>query len=574
MAFDIQHILARLDADPADDTALPAWLQESWEDPEGFVTALAPAATSRGALPLKSRPGQHHDFFHDLLVRHASSERVALRAYDPLHGWQTLSYRELHHQARLRAATWARQGVKPGARLCLLLGPGPELLVSLMASLGLGACVSFLPPQGQAFVSRRLAALEPQHIAVEAHQLPLAQGFEACVLRTQGDVSPLFTSYSYSPEEPVGLFFSPLVTPPHVPLPLSATDAWSCALRDGLLTWELAPGDCLAAPGMSLLQHLPALLMATLLRGATFVHFDLSELQRDLSLLHAYPLRVLGVCPELRELMLRSQPRSLGQLSLWFRNPEEPLDWESWRRWVRHCDLASVPVANVLVDSAAGGAVLCSPRRKGEPHAEVFPAPGRRWALRDLNLSGQHAPGDIGLFSLLPDEERPPGHVVLSRMRGHFRYAGPREPRREGSVYPSSEVMNALDGFPFISGASVVALPTSATPGHHLFALLVFTGSEALQTTEQEAAPRRQQLRRRIELLLGAEHLPDRIEFFPLHPRTKQGRVDDAWSHGQYFTGLLHLKAREPMFHALNALRTWKSDPNRPRGSAAASGTS
>ncbi|HEX8705963.1 MAG TPA: AMP-binding protein, partial [Myxococcaceae bacterium] len=497
MPFDVHQILAPLDPVQSADTEAPAWLQESWTDPEGFVTALASASSSRGALPLKSRPGQYYDLFHDLLVRHAGSEHVALRTYDRVNGWQALGYRQLHEQATRRAAQWARQGVKPGASLCLLLAPGPELLVSFMAALGLGACVSFLPPQGQAFVSRRLAALAPQYIAAEPHHAPLVQGFEKGLLRNQGEVAPLFTSHTYVPKEPLGRFFSPLAEPSHIPLPLAAADAWACALRDGLLTWGLSPGDHLAVPGMSVPQHLPALLFATLLRGATFVHLDLGDLERDPSLLLKQPLHVLGVCPALRDLMLRSQPLNLGTLSHWFRNPEEPSAWDAWRRWVEHCGLGSVPTSNVLVDSTAGGAVLSSPRHKGPPLSTVFPAPGRRWVLRDLNLSGQPAPGDVGLFTLLPDEGRPPGHAVLSRMQDCFRYAGPRDARREGRVYPYAEVTAALGELPFVAGASVVALPSGGSLGHHLFLLLVFTGAESRDTTQSEAPSRRQQLRRR-----------------------------------------------------------------------------
>jgi hypothetical protein len=507
-------------------------------------------------------------------VRHADSDHVALRTYDSVNGWQALGYRQLHEQATRRAAQWTRQGVKPGASLCLLLAPGPELLVSLVAAVGLGACISFLPPQGQAFVSRRLAALAPQYITAEPHHAPLAQGFEKGLLRNQGEASPLFTSHTYQDKEPVGRIFSPLAEPPHAPLPLTAGDAWACALRDGLITWGLAPGDHLAVPGMAVLQHLPALLFATLLRGATFVHLDMGDLERAPSLLLKHPLRVLGVCPALRDLLLRSQPLNLGALSHWFRNPEEPSAWDSWRRWVSHCGLSAVPTSNVLVDSTAGGVVLFSPRHNGPPRANVFPVPGRSWALRDLNLSGQQALGDTGLFTLLPDEGRPPGHAVLSRLQDSFRYAGARDARREGRVYPVAEVTTVLGELPFVAGTSVVALPRGGSLGHYLFVLLVFTGAESLDATQSAAPSRRQQVRRRIELMLGAEHLPDRVEFFPLYPRRKEGLVDDAWSHSQYVTGMLHLKTREPMFQALTQLRASKPHSNSPRGSAAASGIS
>lgn len=565
MSFDIHPILAQLHSGHAPDVGLPSWLQQSWEDPEGFAAALASAAAfaGRGALPLKSRPSQHYDLFHDLLVRHANFERVALRAYDSQHGWQTLGYRQLHDRAARRATEWSRQGVKPGAKICLLYEPGPELLISLTAALGLGACISFLPPHGNALISRRLTALAPNHIAAEPHQLPLIQGFEKILLHSRGDADPVFTSHTYRPDEPVALLFSPLADPPHVPLPLSAAHAWQGALRDGLLIWGLAPEGHLAAPGMSPLQYLPALLFSTLICGAAFVHLELGHLERDPSLLLTYPLHTLGVSPALRNLLMRVRPRPLGNIAHWFRCPEEPLDWEAWSDWMRQCGLTSIPHSNALVDSSTGGTVLFSLRRKGEIHPDVLPAPGRRWELRDLNLSGQAAPGDVGLFTLLPDEGRPPGHVILSRLRNRFLYTGARDARREGRVLPAAEVTASITTLPFVSGASITPIPTGGTLGHHLFHLLVFTGSEPLETTQRESASRRQQIRRRIELQLGAEHLPDHIEFFPLHPRRQKGAVDEAWCRAQYLTGMLHLKSREPMFQALTELRTWATNETR-----------
>jgi hypothetical protein len=226
------------------------------------------------------------------------------------------------------------------------------------------------------------------------------------------------------------------------------------------------------------------------------------------------------------------------------------------------------------VDATAGGAVLFSLRRKGAILSVIFPAPGSRWELRDLNLSGQPAPGDVGLFTLLPDEGRPPGHTILSRLRGRFLYTGTRDTRREGRVFPALEVAAALEGLPFISGSAVAPIPVGGTLGHNLFHLLVFTGNEPLETTQRESFNRRQQMRKRVEFQLGAEHLPDHFEFFPLHPRQQEGRVDEAWCRYQYLTGMLHLKVREPMFQSLTALRTWAADETRRSGAAAPAGNS
>lgn len=549
MPFDLRPILAQLDAAAPPEAGVPGWLQQSWTDPEGFAAALAPAHVGRGA-PFKSRAGQHFDFFHDLVGRHATTDRIALRTYERGRGWQTLSYRQLHEQSAKRAAAWAQQGVKPGAKLCLLLHPGPELLVSMAAALSLGACISLLPPVGRRFVARRLAALNPAHVMAEPHQTPLLGAFAKCLLPSQGPGTPAFTSYTYKPGEAVGLLFSPLSDPPSVPVPLLAEDAWLGALVDGLLTFGLAPGEHLAAPGFHPLQHLPALLFTTLLRGATYLHLEAADVEATPALLTEHPVRALGVTPALRDVLLRTRT-SLKGVGLWFRNPEAPLDWQSWRDWVKQCGLGSVPCSNVLIDAAAGGAVLCSQRRVGDLHTESPPAPGRRWALHDLNQSGQEAAGDSGLFALLPPEDRPPSHAVILRLRNQYHYAGPRDARREGRVYPFDEVTEALleEPGPQVATA-MLAVPLGGLAGDHRYVMLVFTGGQP-----PGAGPTAADLRRRIELQMGPEFVPDRFEFFPLHARLKEGRVDVEWCQTQYVTGALHHKASEPLFQALTALR-------------------
>ncbi|MFY0564792.1 AMP-binding protein [Archangium lansingense] len=558
----MRKILEQLEAGAPAQEGLPAWLEESWKDPEGFTAALASAQPGRSSS-LKSRTGQFIDFFQDLVARHAGTDLIALRTWDKTNGWRTLSYRQLQEQASRRAATWAQQGIKPGAKVCLLYHPGPELLVSLAAALGLGACISFLQPQGWSFVSRRLEALAPEHIASENHQLPLLQGFEKLLLDNRRPATAAFSSYAYKPKEHVGMLFSPLADPTDKPVPLTAADAWSGALVDGTLTFNLGPGEHLAAPGFHPRQHLPALLFCTLLRGATFVHLEHADVAARPALLMENPPRALGVTAALRDVLLDAG-LSLQKVGHWFRNPEEPLDWQRWQDWVKQCGLSAVPTSNVLIDPAAGGAVLCSPRRAGNPpnpalHTQAFPAPGRAWMLKDgfhdwaqknLGKDGPESPTDSGLFTLLPDKDRPRPYILLTKLRGQYHYVGTIDSRKEGRVYLQAELLESLEELPSHRGTSVLTVPTGMA-GKHRQVLLVFTGAPS-----REAAVSEQDIQRRVELQLGPEHIPDRIERFQLYPRhDKKGRLDEAWCHSQYLTGALHRKSKDPLFQALTALR-------------------
>lgn len=165
-------------------------------------------------------------------------------------------------------------------------------------------------------------------------------------------------------------------------------------------------------------------------------------------------------------------------------------------------------------------------------------------------MSGQQAPGDLGVFTLMPPDERPPGYLVLTRAFGVYHYGGPRSARRDGRVYPGAEVSAAVAELPFVRGACVVPAPTGGVAGHYRQVLLVFTGAQA-----PTPGPWLQELRRCIEQQLGAEHLPDRTEFVPLYPRRVKGRVDEGWCHTQYLTGALYRKSSDPLFQHLTALR-------------------
>ncbi|HZH78377.1 MAG TPA: long-chain fatty acid--CoA ligase, partial [Archangium sp.] len=113
----------------------------------------------------------------------------------------------------------------------------------------------------------------------------------------------------------------------------------------------------------------------------------------------------------------------------------------------------------------------------------------------------------------------------------------------------AAEVAEVVRSLPFVRGASVVPAPTGGVAGHYRYVLLVFTGVQTPLTNAWL-----QEIRRCIELQLGAEHLPDRTEFFPLYPRKKEGQVDEPWCHMQYLTGALHRKSSDPLFQSLTAL--------------------
>jgi hypothetical protein len=611
----IADALGSLDLAGEDSTAELAWLDQSWAEPDAFGAALADyLGEHTGPRRPRSRLGAYYDLYEDLIARHAATDKVALRAWDATGREAPLSYAELHRAAGVWAGAWTARGVAPGAVVCLMLPLGADYLIALATALRLGLCISTLPPDAPAYAERRLAALAPEFVVVDPRLPPLKLPDDTSALpRGSSERPPAGPPFTYRAGIPCAKLFSPLRSPTDQPVTLTADDAYLGALRDGIFAYRLSPEDplaagedppaqpVLAAPGFHHEQHLPSLLFAALVLGATFLHVPDEVLAAQPEILGSRRIRALGITPRARDL-LTAAAVPLLQVTLWFRNVGEPLDWLAWRRFVlaqkaardqQELKLPQAPSSNVLVDAAAGGCLLFSLTRPGSLSARVLPAPGRPFALLDVG-GGQEAVGGHGLFALRPYQlaplslPEPPvakrapvfpeaeakaeavakakasavavaqlpelrGFFILARQGAEFLYGSTVVPRRDARVYPRAEVAEALAAVPLVKGAAVVTVPSTQAAGAILFILLVFTGAATLDAEGEVALL--EACGAALERM-GKPLAPDRIERVPLHPRRdKTGAVDLAWCQRQYASGALARKARDPVFQQLTALR-------------------
>jgi acyl-CoA synthetase (AMP-forming)/AMP-acid ligase II len=557
--FDFDRIRAQLET-PGADEALPGasdWLSASWHKPAQFWRELTQYHARLSSPAPKSHPSEGFDFYYDLVLRHRP-ELAALRSYTRQGGWRTLTYGELDARSTALAHEWTARGLAAGAGVCLVLPVGEELMVALMTALRLGLVISYLPPQGAAFIARRIEALKPEQIVTSRVYLSLV-GNAKTLLLADGFAAPSAARrllYTYAPDATVGQLFSEHVDPPHRPLPLRAEELYLGALRDGLLMLGLRPGDLFAAAGLPPLQHQPSLLLSVLMCGATYVHVDPEALALEPSLLANLPLRSVGLSAAERDRLLRSHVAGTRGWGHWFRNPEEAMDWDAWRRFIRQLKLEGVATSNLLVDAAAGGSVLFSQRRRGQVHAEVLPAAGRPWSLRSLGGAGDGtsdgdvgAPAALGDFGLLAGRapDRPP-YVILVRSGSEFLYGGTRTPRSGGRVYPTREVIAAVANTPAIAGATII-LDRASRLGQPVRVLVAFTGAQRL------GKPYARALTDKIAQALGPELVPEHIQLVPLYPRLRNGQIDQRWCEGEHAMGMLHRKPRQPVYQLLTLLR-------------------
>ena len=534
------------------------WLDASWRDADGFMGALCDYHAGLLTPAAKSNLVGGFDLYTDAVLRHAGAqfERVALRRFDRERGTiSTLSYAELHERAGRLSVALRERGIKPGDPICLLAPFGEGFVVALFAALRVGAMLTCVPPLGERYVGRRLAACKPAFVLTERLYQRLCAPHKTILLGESGQgFAHESRSHTYPPPLPALALLSPLRDPPWLPVKVPSSIAYLRALRDGLCVYGLRAGDGLCAPGFSVLQHQPALLFAALLCGATLIDVEPAALGRDPGLIQRLGITCLGVNAATRDALRKAPQTALPTLRSWFRSPLEPFEAEAWRDFMTRHGFGAIPSFNAHIDAAAGGALLFSSRSKNlvVPTNHVLPAPGVEFKLAAADLSGQKAPGHYGIF-LPAGEKKECGFLFLSRAGDGYFIGGTRLPRRAGHFYSHVEVEAVVQELPFVVGAATLALPEPGETSRFLFILLVFAGGNVLP------ADARLQIERHIALQLSPDHLPDAIETYELYPRRLESDagpiVDGDWCRTQYQTGQLFKKTQRKSGQLLTALR-------------------
>jgi hypothetical protein len=135
--------------------------------------------------------------------------------------------------------------------------------------------------------------------------------------------------HRYEANEAAARLFSPLGAEWDRPVELCAEQLYLGALRDGLLLLGLEPGQGIAAPGFCEVQFKPALLLAALAAGATWVELGPDELE-DGHALFGGAVAVLGVSGPLRRKLASSRPPPAGRVTRWFKNLAEDTAVKAW----------------------------------------------------------------------------------------------------------------------------------------------------------------------------------------------------------------------------------------------------
>jgi hypothetical protein len=553
--YDMPEMLASLDLET--DAVCPklAWLEESRLEPDRFFDGVFQwmQLKDRG---LRTRRQTHYELYLDLVERHCGSNSIALLAWERK-GMVALTFDELATRALRCAEAWSKHGVVPGVRVALALPFGGEYLIAFCALLCLGANVVVVDP-GPPKVTASQVRISQATLMVRAetsHSEPALDGVVAIRVMSEGTPRTV-RPHAYQPEGSCWFTFSPLSN--HPGRPVSARGAFDAALLDAIFALRLDVRARLAAPGWSLRQYQPNLIVACLVTGCTFVHLTLEQLRANPNLLVEANVTCLGLSHGLLS-AFGETPRPLATVEHLVRPIDEPLHWSAYRDFLRRTELHRVPCSSLLMDSAIGGSALFSPRLKGIFTARVLPSIGRRFSLKDASTGETDDRISAGVFQVETESNAamldngskpasPEAFLLLARNGTEWFYGGTSSPRRGTHCYPIARVIDCVEQISGVTGACVVPVPEVTAQGFWTFCLLLFVESV-------ECGPTTVQVEAVIGSELGAEAIPDRVELIPFAPRRVKGKVDTTWYECRYQASRLGGLFRSLPYRTLSALR-------------------
>ncbi|HET8933428.1 MAG TPA: AMP-binding protein [Polyangiales bacterium] len=538
--LDLSHLAQLIRTGRATPELMESWLETTWREPARFRRALYRTAAVRGEA-IKSRPELGLDLYADCIASHLGHQRAAL-----VHEGREITYETLHARSAALASVWDKAGVKAGDSLALLLPVGLDYAVALLAALRLGLCITPIPPLGATYARNRLLLAAADHTVTSerlSHMLPPGSP-PPLPLTAAGADATRAASHAYAPTDCVLRLLSPF-GPYDALSELDALTLHESLLRDGLLVLSLTAADRAAAPGRDALQLQPLMLLTTWLAGATWVECSAAEFMAKPA-----DISVLGVDTRLRELIREAGPDSCRGVKTWFRSLSDRFDHEKWRTFSDLLAERDIPSFSLLYNAASSGAQLFSPRSLRDLSGRVWPAPGRTFIISQVGADLLPALDATGVYTPLREEEADPSllRLVLAKLDLGWTSGGSIDIGPEARSLPAAEIAACAQTDPRVGAASLLVLPGRWPNEAHVL-LLVFVREPDAVSGELAS-----DLRALIAHELGAQHVPERIEISPLHPRRDEDGIRADWCASQYQSGMLGRKARVPMFLTLSRL--------------------
>jgi hypothetical protein len=406
---------------------------------------------------------------------------------------------------------------------------------------------------GQSYLRDRLAALAADFVATSRPRaLWLGVAAEARLASSPAlsDAAPPGLAYAYGPADPVLRVFSPLGDAPLAPFDVPAEWLYLGALRDGVVFFGLAAELGLAAPGFCDVQFGLPLLISCLATGAYFVATSLAAACQQPHQLCDGRIHVLGVHPELRDAIVGGGAGGAAGPARWFRNPATAHEPDRWARLSETRTFGRSLGACYAASPITGGAITWSAWRRSPAFNTAMPAPGLDWQLIDPGRGGAPSIDGNGVLTSTTAPIEAIGQPLLGRLAGESLWVTSLGGHRDGQRLPAAEIEAIAAGRPEIAAAALVDDPRAGA------VLIAFARPDRMATDPAARDRLAGELAELVAVELAPHLAPPRIEVYTLPPRLGDDRaIDRDWCRGQYASGRLAAKQREPVFTTLAQLR-------------------
>lgn len=264
-------------------------------------------------------------------------------------------------------------------------------------------------------------------------------------------------------------------------------------------------------------------------------------------------IHLLGVRAELRDAIVAAEPGGSGP-PRWFRSPATAHDPDAWSRLAATRPFARSVGACYFPSPVAGGAITWSAWRRSPALNTAIPAPGVDWQLLDPGRGGAPNRDGNGVLTSKAAPAEAIGQPLLGRIAGDSLWVTSIGAHRDGQRLPAVELEALVQtGREQIRTSVLIDDPRAGA------VLVVFARPDRTDDPRPGDALV-DELEEQIAVELAPHLVPPRIEVFTVSPRFGEDGVDRDWCRGQYVSGRLAAKQREPVFTALARLRAALAD--------------
>ncbi len=529
-------------------------INQSYHEFELFWNSVWALHSSISPNPSKSLLNTQYDFYYDCILRHPESH-IAFSQIEEGGFVTSWSYKKLHRCINYQLKKWLKQPPKPQTFAAIIISPGIEFVIALMAALRLGLIICCLSPQS--------LCLSPSHLSSLLNKLQLdliisKKPLEHITTPTlliedlrESDEDPLIDSYLYPAEQTLQFSLALHRKEPYIFLPLDAHTTYLQALRDGLLALNLKPETPWITPFACPLLHEPWQTLASLLCGAHLMHVTDETLINDPLILKDKKPHHVHFSRQLLNLWTKDPGCPSKSLKSFSISPTD-LRFPFWKSLIQINDLEKIPSFQALIDNSLGGITLLSKPTTHCPDLYLKPSFGTPWQFKNFNKSPI---GSLSQTLLSPPNIQKESNYLLSQINDDFLLVSTDKPAKEGITLPLNHLEQTLSSLPFVKSCLIypTSKPHDSTNSHLTYLIFVDPAKNDISETTKQSWS--QQIHSLITEHIGSIFTPDHIEYFFLIPKMTGSLPDRTWCLNQYSSGLLSKKNKTQVYQLLSILK-------------------